>query len=98
MSAEQVYAESRYLAKSILFDIEKGNLSWDDDIVQYFIPLPVSFIDWDWLNLIAKNTLIDEDYEIVKNFFDKVKAIAEHNEHELNNAVELKLKQLMGDG
>ena len=97
MSMESMFNEMEHISKSILYDLEKGNLKWDDESVQFFLPLAIYFTNWDWLELAAKNILIEEDFKIVKDFLSKVQSIAEYNQDSLDNAVGEKLKGVLGD-
>ena len=87
----------KFISKSIQLDLAKGELKWEDDIVQFFIPVVCYGTDFDWLKLIAENNLIEEDEKIVKNFLDMVKSLADVNAKRLDEAVEDKIKDLMRD-
>ena len=97
MSFEEDYTEMKYLSKAIQLDLAKGKLKWEDEKVQFFIPAVTFFTDWEWLELIAENTLIEEDAEIVKNFIQKAKSLSGVNAQQLDEAVKNKLKNLFED-
>lgn len=97
MNIENHLTETETISKSILYDIEKGNLKWEDEKVQYFLPIALYFSDWAWLELAAENILIEEDCKIVKEFLAKLQSMAEHNTESLNTAVETKIKRIMED-
>lgn len=80
--------------KALLYDIEKGNKSYDDEEVQFFIPAALYFCNFEWLKLIAENILIEEDKVIVENFLDKVELLAENNRLELDKSVKEKLRKM----
>ena len=88
--------EADCLAKSILYDIMTGELSWEDEKVQLFLPIATYFTNWHWLELMAENILIEEDAKIVKKFIKEAKAIAKHNEDILNISIENKFKKMTG--
>ena len=83
-----------YMSKALLYDIEKGNKSYDEEEVQFFIPAVLYWCNFDWLKLIAEHILIEEDKVIVENFLDKVELLAENNRLELNKSVKEKLREL----
>ena len=97
MSDDNVVGEILYTSKKIQLDVSRGRMSFGDDKVQYFIPTIIGLTDIDFLRLIAENILIEEDCKIVMNFLDQVEALAEVNEHQLNDAVADKLKRIFGD-
>lgn len=80
--------------------LENGELEWDNETVQFFIPVVLHFTNFDWLRLIAENNLVKEDEIVVKNFLDMVQSLMEINEIQLEKAVEDKIKillKMMGD-
>ena len=91
------YNEAQLISKDIQIKLLKGELDYDDEIVQFFIPLALHFTDFDWLNIIAENTLIDEDAKVVKNFLSQTKALKEVNMRLLEASTIEKLKKLFGE-
>lgn len=89
---EDSYNEMQLLSQSIQLQLIKGELNWEDEIVQFFLPAVMYFTDFDWLNIIAENTLVEEDEKIVKNFLAKVQSLIEINSNNLNEAVSDKLE------
>lgn len=89
--------ELEQMSKSIMYDILKGELSWEDEKVQYYLPLAFAFTNYDWLKYAAENILIEEDCKIVKNFLDSVKSICEVNEKQLTESMEESLKRKLGE-
>ena len=95
MDAQQVLTEMEIMSKAILYDIAKGDLKYEDKKVQYYLPIALGFTEWEWLELIAENTLIEEDAEIVKNFLKKAKALAKINQDHLTDDLENTLRKMM---
>ena len=75
--------EGEIMAKAIMHDIEKGKLSFNDEKVQYFLPVVLYFTNYEWLKYVADNTLIEEDAKIVKNFLNMVETIVHTNSEQL---------------
>ena len=94
---EQNMLELRYMSKALMYDMEKGELSYNDEKIQFFLPVVLYFTDFDWLKVIAENTLIEEDEMIVKNFLDMVKTIIDTNSEQLQESIEKKLSDMMRD-
>ena len=84
------------MSKSIMYDILKGELSWEDEKVQFFLPLAFAFTNYDWLKYVAENILIEEDCEIVKNFLDHVQSICKVNEESLTASMDKAFKRTGG--
>lgn len=89
--------EMKYLTKSLLYDLEKGNRQWEDETIQFFLPAGLYFANFDLLKVCAENLLVDEDAQIVNNFLDKLEAICSVNEQKLHEEVENKLDRIIGD-
>lgn len=79
--------EMQLVSSHIQLELLKGNMEWEDEKVQLFIPVVLTFTDFDWLKLIAEHICIDEDEEIVKNFLERVKALSNFNEQRLNENI-----------
>lgn len=77
--------------------LEKGDLKWDDEIIQFFLPLILYFTNFDWLKLVAENTLVEEDEIVVKNFLEMTESLIKINEDNLELSVHEKIKRLFGD-
>ena len=86
--------EVENLTKSILYDLEKGNLKWEDEKVQFFLPVGLHYTNWELLRVVAENILIEEDNKVVQDFLSRVESIVEMNENGLNDAVAEKIDQL----
>lgn len=94
MSLEKDLAEVQLMSKQIQLDLAKGELKWEDETTQFFIPVVLFHTNWEWLELIAENTLIEEDAEIVKNFLAQAQSLTEVNVGLLNEAVKEKLRRM----
>lgn len=88
--------EMEYLTKSLLYDLEKGNRQWEDEIIQFFLPVGLYFANFDLLKVCAENLLVEEDAQIVNNFLDKLETICSVNEQKLHEEVENKLDRIIG--
>lgn len=93
--AEMLFKDIEMISKAIQLDLLKGELKWEDDVVQFFIPVALNFTDFDWLGLIAENNLIEEDAAIVKNFLAMAKSLKEVNEGRLNESISDKIGRLL---
>lgn len=89
---EENYAQLQLMSQAIQLQLLKGEVKWEDEVVQFFLPAVLYLTDFDWLNIIAENILVEEDEEIVKNFLTKVQALIDVNSNSLNEAVSDKLK------
>lgn len=94
---DQEYSEMQLMSKQIQLDLAKGKLNWDDNEVQFFIPAALFFTDFDWLELIAENTLVEEDGKVVKNFLAMVKSLKEVNSANLHQEIMSKIKDALED-
>lgn len=93
--ANMLFKDMEMISKAIQLDLLKGELKWEDDVVQFFIPVALNFTDFDWLGLIAENNLIEEDAAIVKNFLAMAKSLKEVNEGRLNESISDKIGRLL---
>lgn len=93
--AEMLFKDMEMISTAIQLDLLKGELKWEDDVVQFFIPVALNFTDFDWLGLIAENNLIEEDAAIVKNFLAMAKSLKEVNESRLNESISDKIGRLL---
>ena len=75
--------------------LENGELKWDDEIIQFFLPLVLHFTHFDWLKLIAENNLVKEDEIVVKNFLDMVQSLMSLNQEQLEQQVEKKIERIL---
>lgn len=91
---EDEFQELQFFSKEIQLKLAKGELTWESEEVQFFIPAVLCLTDFDWLNIIAENILIEEDEIIVKNFLDQVQGLMQVNSENLNKALEAKFKKL----
>ena len=82
-------------SKELQLDLAKGKISFDDEMVQYFIPAIYALTDVDFIRVIAENTLIEEDCKVVMNFLDQFEALAKVNQQMLNEAVVDGFKNMM---
>ena len=91
------YDEMQLIYKDLQLELLKGNLNWEDDKIQFFLPVALHFTDFDWLKLIAENTLVEEDEKIVKNFLSMAESLKEINGSQLDYAVAEKIRKLFGE-
>lgn len=91
---EKEFEELQLFNKIIKLKIEKGELKWEDEEVQFFLPAILYLTDFEWLNIIAENILIDEDEKVVKNFLQQVQGLMQVNAENLDKALEAKFKEL----
>ena len=94
MSLEKDLAEVQLMSKQIQLDLAKGELKWEDETTQFFIPVVLFHTNWEWLELIAENTLIEEDAEIVKYFLAQEQSLTEVNVGLLTEAVKENLRRM----
>jgi hypothetical protein len=93
---EAIY-DMQNMAKSILYDLEKDNIGWEDEKVQFFLPIGLYFANFELLRVVAENTLIEEDNKIVQDFLSKVESMIEINSNNLHQTVGEKIKRIMED-
>ena len=86
--------ETELISKQLQLDLEKGELEWADDIIQFFIPVALYHTNFEWLRLIAENNCIEEDEKVIKNFLSMVESLIQVNTAQLNDAVSDKIKKL----
>ena len=84
---EEAYAQSQLISKLIQMKLEMGEAKWEDEQVQFFLPVVLHLTDFDWLNIAAENMLIEEDEVIVKNFFAQLQSLMKINENGLHKSV-----------
>ena len=89
---EEYYAQLQVMSQAIQLQLLKGEVKWEDEVVQFFLPAVLYLTDFDWLNIITENILVEEDEEIVKNFLAKAQSLIEVNSNSLNEAVSDKLE------
>lgn len=84
--------ESKIIGENILLKIKTGDLSWDSEEVQMYLPVCLALVDFDWLRLIAENTSIAEDEVIIKNFLAKCESLLKVNSQALHEHFENSIK------
>ena len=85
--------EQEAQSKDIQLKLLKGELEWEDEKVQFFIPVALRFTDFEWLKLIAEHNCIEEDEKIIKNFLDMAESIMEINSNQLIGTVMEKMRK-----
>lgn len=75
--------------------LESGDMKWEDETIQFFIPLILHFTNFDWLRLIAENNLVEEDEVVVKNYLDMVQSLMKLNQEQLEQEVHKKMEKLL---
>lgn len=91
---EDTYTEMQLISKTIQLALNKGEMDWEDEKVQFFLPVALNFTDFDWLKIAAENMLIEEDEQIVKNFLEKLQALMKVNADELSMQLAEKFKKM----
>ena len=86
------------ISKDLQLKLSKGELDYSDDIIQFFLPSIFHLTEFDWLEIVADNTLIEEDAVIVKNFLSMVESLTEVNQQRLEQSVNEKLMRLFFGG
>lgn len=92
---EKLFSDVEAISKGLQLELLKGNIEWESSEVQFFIPVALCFTNFDWLELIAENNLIEEDAVIVKNFLAMAKSLKEINEGRLNEDISNKIGRLL---
>lgn len=88
-------AEVEMMSKEIQLKLLKGELEWEDEMVQFFIPVALFFTNFDWLKLLAEHNLVEEDEKVVKNFLEMVQALMKINATGLEDAVNEKIGKML---
>ena len=73
------------VSQSLQFQLEKGVVDWNDDVIQLFIPAVMNFTNHDWLRLIAKHSIYNE--KLIFDFIDYVQELQSVNARILQNKV-----------
>jgi len=90
---EKAIQEGEAISKDLQLKLIKNELQWEDDKVQFFIPVILSRTDFDWLKLIAEHHCIEEDEKIIKNFLDMCESLRDVNSNALKDSVIHKMKK-----
>ena len=90
--ANAMFENLESISTKLQLDLLKGDVEWEDDVIQFFIPVILNFTNFEWLELIAEHNLIDEDEKVVKNFLAMVKSLAEVNAGRLDKACKEELR------
>ena len=85
--------EMKFISSHIKYELSQGRLDWEDERVQLFIPVALVFTDFDWLKLLAEHICIEEDEIIIKNFLEKIEALANVNENRLDNEIKKMMRR-----
>ena len=88
---QAAFSTTQIMSKDLQLRLLKEEVEWDDEIVQFFIPIVLKFTDFDWLKLIAEHNCIKEDEIIIKNFLDMVESLRDINEQTLHHRMEVDL-------
>ena len=76
---QNVFSTVKIMSKDLQLALLKGELDWEDEKIQLFIPIALKFTDFEWLKLIAEHNCIKEDELIIKNFLDMVESLKDFN-------------------
>ena len=85
--------EKEVISKDLQLKLLKGEVQWEDEKIQFFIPVALSFTDFDWLRLLAEYNCIEEDEMIIKNFLDMAESIKDLNSNQLQDSVVEKMRK-----
>lgn len=91
---EAQFKEVQILSLLYQRDIATGKHKWEDEEIQFVLPVVLYLTDWEWLKIAAENMLVEEDEKIVKNFLTQLESLVQINEKGLNKAVEDKIGRL----
>ncbi|MBQ2654034.1 MAG: hypothetical protein IJF83_10800 [Methanobrevibacter sp.] len=89
--ADKMFSDIKSISKTLQLELLKGNIKWEDDEIQFFIPSVLIFTDFDWLELIAEYNLVEEDEIVVKNYLAMVKSLIDINGDRLSEEVAKKI-------
>lgn len=89
--ADKMFSDIKSISKTLQLELLKGNIKWEDDEIQFFIPAVLIFTDFDWLELIAEYNLVEEDEIVVKNYLAMVKSLIDINGDRLSEEVAKKI-------
>lgn len=92
MDAEKMLTTLELCSKTLQLKMLNGDASWDDQEVQFFIPVVLYFTNFEWLRLIAENHLIEEDEKIVKNFLSFCESLRDVNNQQMHNEAMKKMR------
>ena len=80
--------ELKLINLSLRNDLLTGKVKYEEEIVQYFIPIALYHTDFEWLKIIAEHSLIEENEKIVKEFLEMVESLIKVNQAQLNGAID----------
>ena len=85
---EAILSSVEIQSKELQLALLKGEIKWEEEAIQYFLPIVLEFTNFDWLKLIAENCCIKEDEIVIKNFLDMVESIKKVNQIALQESYE----------
>lgn len=86
-SVIEFFGELEIIDKLCSLQLETGAYKWEDEQIQYAIPVLLGYTNWDWLEKIAENNLVEEDCKLVKNFIAYCKILCEVNSELLKESI-----------
>lgn len=86
-SVIEFFGELEIIDKLCSLQLETGDYKWEDEPIQYVIPVLIGYTNWDWLEKIAENNLVEEGCKVVKNFIAHCKSLCEVNSELLKNSI-----------
>ena len=90
---QAAFSTAKIMSQELQLKLLKGEIDWEDERVQFFIPIALKFTDFEWLKLIAEHNCIEEDEAIIKNFLDYVESLMEINSRTLHSYFEPNYKE-----
>lgn len=86
----------RLESKDLQLKLVKGEIDYDNEEIQFFIPCIVTAECLEWLNIIAENKLADEksDLYYVKKFLQEVHDLREDNVSKLRETAVTKFRKI----
>ena len=83
---QRMFEEMEMMSRINLLELKTGDVKWNDEQIQYFLPMVLNFTNFEWLDEIAKNEY-PKDYEVISHFLDNVQKLMQIRANELEKRV-----------
>ena len=84
---EKSMRETELIGTMLKYNLEHGKVDYNDEEVQLFLPVTLSLIDFDWLRIIAENTVPAKDCMVFDEVLTKIEVISKQNAQQLMERV-----------
>ena len=78
-----MFADMEMVSQSLQLQLANETIDWNDETIQFFIPVVLNFTNHDWLRLIAKHSIYNDKF--IFDFLDYVEELQTVNAKMLEN-------------